>query len=453
MITGEKRFASWNPYDLQVDGYINGMKLLDELLTSNTPQIINGRYELLRDVEFYSLNVSGDLNQYNVDKLLGSVLRFDSNKQDTIKATCRLRFDQVQVTGKTIVDGSINGVKTERMVLNGIDQTFTAPQELVSPNFLRLSVGGDLLMPDVTSRINDIELDVFDRRRVTVTTDQWIKGAWNVDNATIHSLSVDRLNGLPLIRWNADFIRSHSASPQVISAKDVHLDELVVHGNINTASGVSGYDFVRLNRTAADIREDIFFNGDVVFENLEATGNVQVAGTVNEYRLQDLKEDLVQKKDDPTQTIVVTGVKTFQQLKVSGDIEVELVNGLRLIDSFLHTSADQTIETHIQFANQVTAGDLRLTDSATLNGVPSPSLFSSQTLTHNVYRGDVILNRSISVNHLETLHLQGEKFDQLITSLAWLNKTNHFDGTVTFTNQFQVFKKANLVYLFFFIIY
>lgn len=392
--------------------------------------------------------MSGDLNQYNVDKLLGSVLRFDSNKQETVKATCRLRFDQVHVTGKTVVDGSINGVKTERMVLNGIDQTFTAPQELVSPNFLRLSVGGDLLMPDINSRINDIELDVFDRRRVTVTTDQWIKAAWNVDNATIHSLSVDLLNGLPLIRWNADFIRSHSTSPQVISAKDIHLDELVVYGNINTApsSGINGYDFVRLNRTAADIREDIVFNGDVVFESLEATGKVQVGGSVNDYRLEELKEELVQRKDDLTQPIVVTGVKTFQQLKVSGDIEVELVNGLRLIDSFLHVSADQNIETPIHFSHQVMAGDLHLADSATLNGVPSPSLFSSQILTHNVHRGDVILNRSISVNHLETLYLQGENFDQLISSLAWLNKTNHFDGTITLTSQFQVFLKTNRIF-------
>ena len=415
------------------------MKLLDELFTSNTPQIINGRYEILHDVEFYSLNVTGDLNQYNVDKLLGSVLRFDSNKQETVKATCRLRFDEVHVTGKTVVDGSINGVETNRMVLNGVDQSFTAPQELISPNFLRLNVGGNLVIPDITSRINDIDLDTFDRRRATVTSDKWINAAWNVDNATIRSLSVDRLNGLPLIRWISDFIRSHSTFPQLIDAKDIQLEELVIHGNIFTApsSGISGYDFFRLNRTAGDTRQDIVFNRDVAFESLEVNGHVQVTGSVNDYRLEDLKKDVVQRNDE--QPIVVKGVKTFGQLKVTGDIDVELVNGLRLIDSFLHVRANQTIETPIQFAQQVTAGDLRLSDSATLNGVPSPSLFSSLTIPHNIFVGDVVLNRSMTIDHLEISHLQGESFEKLISSLAWLNKSNHFDAVVTFTNQLKVF--------------
>jgi hypothetical protein len=79
VVTGHKKFSSLIVNSLQVDGYINSLKLLEELLTSSTDQTISGRYDFQRYVDFSALDVKGRLNQYDLDELLGSVLQFDGN--------------------------------------------------------------------------------------------------------------------------------------------------------------------------------------------------------------------------------------------------------------------------------------------------------------------------------------------------------------------------------------
>ena len=120
-----------------------------------------------------------------------------------------------------------------------------------------------------------------------------------------------------------------------------------------------------------------------------------------------------------------------------------LVNRRRLIDSFLHISVDQTIESPIKFANQVIAGDIKMIgDSATLNGVPNSLLFSSHTLTHNIHHGDINFEQQIDVDSLEIKSLQGENWEQLVSSLARINDTNMFMGTVAFSNPVKVSKRC-----------
>lgn len=199
---------------MKVNGKVNGYRLLDDVLTLNTNQIITGHYRLENAVEFSSLNITGRLNDYVVDQLLGNVQLFDGVTPLTL--TNRFRFDLVSVLSHFSIEGSVNGIKTERMVQQGVDQTFTAHQTLISPVFnSNLSINGNLKMLNVNSRFNDIDLDIFDRRRVTLSTDQWISGSWTVNQANISSLSFQTLNGLTVDQWQKDFIRSHSAVPQV----------------------------------------------------------------------------------------------------------------------------------------------------------------------------------------------------------------------------------------------
>jgi len=214
IITGTKTLPSVDVKDLKVNGKVNGYRLLDDVLTLNTNQIITGHYRLENAVEFSSLNITGRLNDYNLDQLLGNVQLFDGVSPLTLKN--RLRFDLVSVSSQFSIEGSVNGIKTERMVQQGVDQTFTAHQTLISPVFnSNLSINGNLKMLNVNSRFNDIDLDIFDRRRVTLSTDQWISGSWTANEANISSLSFQTLNGLTVDQWQKDFIRSHSAVPQV----------------------------------------------------------------------------------------------------------------------------------------------------------------------------------------------------------------------------------------------
>lgn len=432
MITGEKKFSSLKVNGLQVDGYINDLKVLDEILTSNTDQTITGNYDFRGYVDFSSLDVKGRLNEYNLDELLGSVLQFDG---DLESVSCRLRFNHVQVSDQIFVNGSINGFPTELMVLDGVDQTFTAPQKLVSPDFSSLTINGHLNLTDPRSRINGIDIDLFDRRRVTIFTDQWIKGNWRLESLEADSLSFRTLNGLPLDEWNSSFTYAHSPKNQTIEAKEFNVDLLEVWGNITTLlNKVSGHDLRALSKVAGDIRKNLTFNTDVAFDHLEAK-QIDVGGNVNSYSIQRLHQDVVYRNSTP----LITGVKTFRKLTVKGDVEVDLINGRRLIDSYLHASADQTIETPIRFTDQVTAGDLQLVgDTVTLNGVPKQLLFSDHTLDHNIHKGDVIIEQPIDVKSLEILMLQNENWDQLVSSLARLNETNHFNGSVTFTRPVEV---------------
>lgn len=43
IITGKKMITSLSVEDLQAEGYVNGLKLLDDLLTSSTYQEITGK--------------------------------------------------------------------------------------------------------------------------------------------------------------------------------------------------------------------------------------------------------------------------------------------------------------------------------------------------------------------------------------------------------------------------
>lgn len=440
VITGKKTFPSLKVNSLQVDGYINGMKILDELLTSSTDQTITGHYQFQRYVDFSQLDVRGHLNDYDLDELLGSVLQFDD---DLETVSCRLRFDHVSVSDKIIINGSINGFPTELMVLDGIDQTFTAPQRLVSPEFSSLTIRGNLNMTDNLNHVNGLDLDLFDRRRVTVSTDQWIKGTWKLNNLSADALSFRILNGLTVNEWNSSFVHANSRSIQTIEAKGFDVDLLEVRGNMTTAlNEVNGYDLYSLSQVAGDIRGNLVFN-NVSFDHLE-TEQMRVRGTVNHYNIQQLKGEVVRHGQKP----FVTGTKTFKKLAVKGDVDAELINGRRLIDSFLHINADQTIESPIQFTDQVTAGDLKLVgDSATLNGVPNMLLFSSHTLTHNIHHGDIAFEQPIDVNSLEIASLQGENWQQLVSSLARINETNQFNGTLTFSNPIEVVGALNVAEL------
>ena len=121
-----------------------------------------------------------------------------------------------------------------------------------------------------------------------------------------------------------------------------------------------------------------------------------------------------------------------------------LVNRRRLIDSFLHISVNQTIESPIKFTDQVITGDIKMIgDSATLNGVQNSLLFSSHTLTYNIHQGgDINFEQQIDVDSLEIKSLQGVNWEQLVSSLARINDTNMFMGTVAFSNPVKVSKRC-----------
>lgn len=418
---------------LQVDGYINGLKVLDDILTSSTDQTISGNYKFEGFVDFSSLDVEGHLNQYKPDEMLGSILQFE---EDLETVTCRLRFNQVSVSDRILINGSINGFSTKQMLLDNADQTFSAPQKLVMPDFSLLSIEGSLNMTDHTSHINGMDLDLFDRRRVTISTDQWIKGAWKLNNLTADSLSFLTLNGLTSNQWNSSFIHSHSRCVQTIEAKGFEMDNLKVWGDITISSKeINGYNLQGLSEVAGDVQKNLVFNTSVTFYNLESK-EAPVCGIVNNYSIEQLQQDVVYRN----QTLRMVGIKTFRKLTVKENVDVELINGHRLIDSYLHVSADQRIDSPIQFAGAVTTGDLKLIgNSATLNGVPNQLLFSSHTLNHNNHRGDVIFEQPIKVDSLEISSLHGENWQWLISSLARLNETNELNGTITLTEPVKVF--------------
>lgn len=432
-MTGHKTFTSLKVNGLQMDGYINGLKVLDEILTSNTDQSITGLYDFQSFVDFSSLDVKGHLNNYNLDELLESILQFDGDLEDV---SCRLRFNHLFVSDQLQINGSINGFPTDVMVLDGVDQNFTASQKLVSPDFSSLTVKGNLILTDPTSQVNGLDLELFDSRRASISTDQWIRGNWKLNNFSADSLSFQTLNGLSVKEWDSSFIRSRSAKVQEIHAETFEVDSIEVMGNVTTSlKKIGNYSMQDLSKVAGDIRKNLTFGSNVTFSHFE-TKEVIVGTAINGYSLQTLKDDVIYNGQEP----VINGVKTFKNLRVKENVATELINGRSLIDSYLHFSADQNIETPIKFTDQVTAENLNLQgSSSSLNGVPNQLLFSSShTLTHNIYKGDVLIDQPVNVDLLEISSLHGEDWNQIISSLARLNESNNFGGSVTFIHPVEV---------------
>jgi len=212
------------------------------------------------------------------------------------------------------------------------------------------------------------------------------------------------------------------------------LTQLKVVGSITTSSGINGYDLASINRTAGDIRNDIIFNTDVAFDQLKS-GQMRLQGDFNRQSLPKLKDQAVYLNQAPS----ITGTKTFKTLIVNGEVNATLVNGRRLIDSYLHINEDQVIEVPIH-VDRMTTGDVNFRGKAsTLNGVPSRLLFESQTVPYNIHWGDAVFEKPlVNISNLMIPSLQGEDWNELINSLALLNQTNVFKGTVTFTNTLKV---------------
>lgn len=212
------------------------------------------------------------------------------------------------------------------------------------------------------------------------------------------------------------------------------MTRLKVIGNITTSSGINGYDLTSINRTAGDIRNDIIFNTDVAFDQLKS-GQMRLQGDLNRQSLPKLRDQAVYFNQAPS----ITGIKTFKTLVVNGDVNATLVNGRRLIDSYLHINEDQVIDVPIH-VDRMTTGDVNFRGKAsTLNGVPSGLLFESQTVPYNIHWGDAVFEKPfVNISNLEIPSLQGEDWNELINSLAFLNQTNLFKGTVTFTNTLKV---------------
>lgn len=222
----------------------------------------------------------------------------------------------------------------------------------------------------------------------------------------------------------------------MINAQSIDLDSFEVMGSIVTSpnSGINGYDLAAMNRTAGDIRGDVVFTSDTAFDRIESR-QMAVKGNLNRQSLKKLKDHAVYV-DQPLPPIA--GTKTFQTLRVNGNVEAKSINGRRLIETYLHASQPQTIVSPVHVESMV-AGDVNFTgEASTLNGVPSSILSDSQTLPYNIHRGDVVLEKPINVSSLVIPSLQGEKWNELVNSLAFLNKTNQFNGTVTFTNLLNV---------------
>ena len=214
---------------------------------------------------------------------------------------------------------------------------------------------------------------------------------------------------------------------------------MIIEGDVATVDGINGYNLDDISQTAADIREDIIIAADVNFEHIEAK-SLAIDGKLNGYSLDFLVEDAVMGDDTP-----ITGTKIFDSIDVLYDVDVESINGGQLMDNYLHNDADQVIKSNIQFAAALRTNDLTLSQYATLNGLKSESLFSSEPLPYNIHDGDVIFDHAVDVTDLETGYVLDEDWDQLLLSLARVDESNQFSAPVTFINDLEVPAESSLL--------
>lgn len=231
--------------------------------------------------------------------------------------------------------------------------------------------------------------------------------------------------------WNEEFVRRSSSAVQIIGSL-LNVDKVLIDGDVTSVDGINGFKLDVISQSAADIREDIVFAANVSFEHVEAT-SLTVKGTLNGYSLDLLAEDAVVSSDTP-----ITGTKFFDIIDVTENVDVADINGGRLMEDYLHQSADQVIKTSVRFTAPVRTNDLNLLSHATLNGLKSESLFSSEAMPYNIHEGDVTFKHDVEVGDLETGSVLSEDWDQLLHSLAKLDESNRFSAPVTFINDLEV---------------
>ena len=388
----------------------------------------------------FSLDIKNYLNEYNITKLLDDVVLL--NETQSIRS--RLNFYENIVVEDIWINGTVNGIRTEDMAMDDVDQTFSALQILERPIFTDLKVGGNVVMiadDSYSKLINSIDIQDVERRRVTKSTYQEIAGSWKLNNATFQSLEVNgTLNSLTMADWNDSFVRLHSSHTQTLNGS-LNIDELTIDGNVRTTEGINGYRLNDISQSAADIRTDVTIPTHVSFEHLESE-SLTVEGQVNGYWLDSLNQDAIRRNDTSTP---ITGTKVFDSIHVVEDVDVEMVNGGRLIDDYLHKNIDQVIKADLKIVAPVRTYDLSMDRYATLNGLKSESLFSSLVLPYNIHQGDVKFPHSVSVGLLDTLSVQHEDWNELLESLARVNESNHFTAPISFVHQLEVMSTSLLL--------
>ena len=223
VVTGQKKLNSLTINNLEPAGLVNDLNVTEDLLTRSTDQLITGTYEFGGPVELEMLNAAR-VNEYDIDDLIGNLVRLEGDQ----KLSSQLNFEKVIVDAELEVDGSINGINVSKMLTDGSEQHFTAEQTLLDPKFDSVSIAGNLKSQD--AKVNGINLNEWNQRRVTLSTNQNITGDWDVDRVELLKSNFETLNQLPMDEWADTFIRKNGNS-QVIEGIKMFFS-LVVYFNI-----------------------------------------------------------------------------------------------------------------------------------------------------------------------------------------------------------------------------
>ncbi|XP_059619593.1 uncharacterized protein LOC132263698 isoform X2 [Phlebotomus argentipes] len=377
-------------------GLLNSVPL-KEYVTRDTEQELHIK-EINGDIYFHALTLDGLFNDVNVTELDYNSVKL-SGQQHT-EAEIIFENDDLGdfvdvIAGKMEVSDTINGFKVHDLIDTTEDLELDADVEFEELRVDHLETKADLIGKFL---VNDIDLEDFDRRRLSLSREQTIEVPFHIDHADIDSLHVSRLNNVSIEKVES-LLKNAGNLQEAIRSGQMPIDSLTIHGDVYLEI-LNGQNFTEIAANAIWLNESNVFTKDVNFlDKINFNGNLSVDSNVNTRDFKDFLSNLVSKSND---TIVLTGHKTFKKdLHVTEGVEVAFINDLN-VSSILTQDRYSVIDGDLTVSGNLTVQRLIL--NGKINRFPFYKLTDlySYDLNDNFHHiwGNVYLQDHPYVDHL-----------------------------------------------------
>eukprot|EP00794_Sanderia_malayensis_P005492 gene5492-6177_t len=426
-VTGTKLFTE----DINIHGNIitenftiNGMRIPDDLVLKSAKQRILGSKYFKSRVRFQkSVRLDGIVNGRNLSEFSRKVVRLSRDQVITGRKTFLNGF---KANSNLNVERFVDGVNLTDLYFDAVRKNSNETIKGTKRIFGSLSIKGDV---DTLSTTNGINLrdDVM-----TTNTDQVITAKKTFQNIFIKGniMTNSTVDGIDL---SEDAVTTNT--DQTISGRKTFQNDVVLLSHLNVTGTIDGVDVKKLNNSAAKVDEfnsitaPKIFTGKVTIKDKLSIGN-----EINGIRLKDLKKSIVTINSNEE----INAPMTFESIELLSDMKLNgRINGFRIPEDLVPLNEDVNLTSYYTFVDNVTLmKDLQFSNHTKLNGRKLSSFAENVVLdgVNQTIYGKKTFQNLVSMKSIMTVDGKINNFsipDDFVT----LNTVQNISGRKQFDNK------------------
>ncbi|XP_064478834.1 uncharacterized protein LOC135392097 [Ornithodoros turicata] len=402
---------------------INGIRP-DQIVTTNTPQLISGHKTFKKLNVIRNLSVKTTTNGKDLSEFAKTLVPLNGNSH----ITGHWRF----TAPITVIRGlnlklPINGIfSIPKLVSEAVDIGSTQVISGAKTYKVPVHFHGNV---DVSGSFNGIRVS---RDLVTLNTEQNIEGTWTFRDAVHFKKNLDTklVNGIDILK---EAVLRNRKNLQIVYGKKTFLQDMGVNGGIgmtrwSTIDGVDPSEFVRGTGAVT------VYEGPVTIGNMVVQKDVIAEKGINDKILRDLRNLIWLKSVDQEIKVPVK----FNRVHLEGDLDTETVNGVNLDTDLAKTFGDEVWSGPVTFKDSIyVRGPVDFAPGVKINGVDLSEISKLVTQAHrnSVIHGNITFPSLIAEHDIHCEKVNGFRLAQ---QFMLVNAEQVVSGTQSFKKPISV---------------